>query len=86
MKAMIHFIPAFMLASLREVTNDSHDWDVTDYTLTAIDRITGEGSAGTGTPNSQQRAAIRHYLEALVPFCSTKECLVEAASSSGYAG
>jgi hypothetical protein len=83
MKALIYFIPAFMLASIREVTRSEHGWDVTEHTLTAIDRFASEGDAETGEPNPQQRLAIRRYLETLLQFCSTEECHTQVVTCIG---
>ena len=71
--AIAYFLPAFLVGSVAERLADDCSWDITDYTLLAIERFVKSESGKAETRNSAQLSTIRDYLAWLDAGCNTPE-------------
>lgn len=79
-EAIHYYLPAFVVASLREVRDLPHGWDITGDTLQAITWISREFS--WVRLSSDQRTALGHYLSHL---SSVSEAATAKAAVDGCA-
>lgn len=71
--ALVYFLPGFMLASIHENSHFRDSWDVTEYTLDAIESAVKFSRGSAARLTGRQQIAIKHYLEILLELAMTDE-------------